>query len=99
VILNRRYVRQHARDVLASLQLHATPGGPECTPELRKISGLTYAEMLEAARAANFRNALWQIGEQIGEMFAAVSRRCAPLASLPASEGPNWSEITAAWKG
>lgn len=51
--------------------------------------------MLEAARAANFRHALWQIGEQIGEMFAAVAQRCAPLASLPASEGPSWSEITA----
>jgi hypothetical protein len=95
---NRRYVRQHAHDVLASLQMHDTPTGPECTAELREISGLTYAEMIEAARAANFRHALWQIGEQIGEMFAAVSHRCAPLASLPAGEGPSWSEIGAVWK-
>ena len=95
---NRRYVRHHARDVLASLALHDTPAGPECTDELRKISGLTYAEALEAARSANFRHALWQMGEQIGEMFAAVSHRCASLAALPANDGPGWGDITERWK-
>ena len=95
---NRRYVHQHARDVLASMELHDTPSGPECTDAQRETSGLRYAEMLEAAAAANFRHALWQMGEQIAEMFAAVAHRSPPLAALAADEGPAWEETSRRWR-
>lgn len=37
--------------------------------------------------------------DHLPDYLAAVSHRCAALASLPASAGPSWSEITAVWKG
>lgn len=94
---NRRYVRHHAEDVMASMVLHDTPRGPECSTALREASGLSYAEMIEAAQQAHFRAALWQMGEQIGEMFAAVSQRSRPLSALPTGSGPTWHEI-ARWR-
>ena len=94
---NRRYVRHHADDVLASMELHDTPHGPECSESVRETTGLNYAEILEAAQHANFRHALWQMGEQIAEMFAAVSHRSPKLAALPADDGPGWDDIAARW--
>ena len=96
---NRRYVRQHALDTLASMALHETPDGPECTDAQRATSGLRYAEMIAAAEAANFRRTLWQMGEQIGEMFAAVAQRSPQLAALPEDGGPAWDETTRRWRG
>jgi hypothetical protein len=95
---NRRYVRQHALDVLASMELHETPDGLECTAAQRETAGMNYAAMLAAAEKANFRHALWQIGAAIGEMFAAVSQRSPRLAALPADEGPGWEELTRRWR-
>ncbi len=79
---NRRYVRQHALDVLASMELHDTPHGPECTDAQRETSGLSYAEMLDATKRAGFRQVLAQMGEQIAEMFAVVAHRAPQLAAL-----------------
>jgi len=79
---NRRYVRQHALDVLASMELHDTPRGPECTDAQRAASGLAYAEMLDAAKRAGFREVLTQMGGHIADMFAAVAHRSPKLASL-----------------
>lgn len=79
---NRRYVRQHALDVLASMELHDTPHGPECTDAQRETSGLTFTEMLEAARDAHFRDVLTHMGEQVADMFAAVAHRSPKLAAL-----------------
>ncbi len=98
LVENRRYVRHHADDVLASMTLHETPDGPECSDAIREITGLNYAAMLDAARQANFRHTLWQMGEQIAEMFAAVSHRLPKLAALPADDGPGWEEISARWR-
>jgi hypothetical protein len=68
---NRRYVRQHALDEIASMQL--TEG--ECSPALREKSGLTLAEMREAARQAKFRQMLDTMTAQITDMFEAVTAR------------------------
>jgi len=95
---NRRYVRHHADDVLASMELHETAHGLECSESVRETTGLSYAEILEVSKQANFRHALWQLGEQIGEMFAAVSQRSLKLAALPADDGPGWDDIAARWR-
>lgn len=68
---NRRYVRQHALDEIASMQL--TNG--ECSAALREKSGLTLAEMREAARAAKFREMLDTMTDQIATMFESVNTR------------------------
>jgi hypothetical protein len=95
---NRRYVRLHARDVLATMELHETSAGLECSQAQRETSGLSYFEMIAAAKAADFRHALWQMGEQIAEMFAAVTQRSPQLAALPANDGPGWEEISRRWR-
>lgn len=68
---NRRYVRQHALDEIASMQL--TDG--ECSAALREKSGLTLAEMRDAARQAKFREMLDMMTTQITTMFEAVNMR------------------------
>ena len=68
---NRRYVRQHAQDEIASMQL--TDG--ECRAELRERSGLTLAQMREAALKARFREMLNAMTAQILGMFADVEQR------------------------
>jgi|JI6StandDraft_1071083.scaffolds.fasta_scaffold02348_5 hypothetical protein len=68
---NRRYVRQHALDEIASMQL----ANGECSAALREKSGLTLAEMREAARAAKFRGMLNTMTTQITTMFEAVNMR------------------------
>jgi hypothetical protein len=94
---NRRYVRHHAEDVLASMTLHETPHGPECEDSLRETTGMTYAEMIEVAKQADFRHALTQMAEQIADMLAAVAQRSPRLASLPAI-GPGAGELPAHWR-
>jgi hypothetical protein len=68
---NRRYVRQHALDEIAAMQL--TNG--ECSAALREKSGLTLAQMREAAREAKFRQMLEMMTTQILDMFEAVRAR------------------------
>jgi len=68
---NRRYVRQHAEDEIASMQL--TDG--ECRTELRERSGHTLAQMREAAQKAGFREILDTMTAQILRMFADVEQR------------------------
>ena len=65
---------------------------------MRETTGLSYAEILEAAKQANFRHALWQMGEQIAEIFAAVTHRSPQLAALPSDNGPDWNDISARWR-
>lgn len=68
---NRRYVKQHALDEIASMQLT----GDECSAAMREKSGLTFAEMRVAARVAKFRPMLDTMTEQIIDMFEAVITR------------------------
>ncbi len=55
-------------------------------------------EMLEAAEAANFRHALWQMGEIIADAFAKIIDRQERLQELPAKvDSPDWNELTKRW--
>jgi hypothetical protein len=68
---NRRWVKQHALDEIAAMQL--TNG--ECSAALHEKSGLTLAQMREAAREAKFREMLNTMTDQITAMFEAVNMR------------------------
>ncbi|MCB1229105.1 MAG: hypothetical protein KDN19_02500 [Verrucomicrobiae bacterium] len=88
---NPRLIRQYSLDRGASGQL-------TCDPELsRTAGGLTYPEMREAAEKADFRQALWQIGEIIADSFEKVIHRQERLQELPINPGPTWQEITRHW--
>jgi hypothetical protein len=95
---NRRFLRRYVPAVLADMELHQTAAGPDCNETLRQTTGLSYPDMIELSQKADFRHALWQIGEAVAEMFAAVAQ-CEPrLAAAQADRGPSWEELTRRWR-
>jgi hypothetical protein len=96
---NRRWCAVHAQDVVRDLQLvKGADGRWDCSEAIRKGVGLNYAQMLEAADKANFRHALWQIGEAVAKMFEAAVQRSPRVAKLPTTGGPTWEEISKTWQ-
>lgn len=91
---NRRWVKHHAEDVLDDMRLV----NGECKDSLRELTGLTYPEMIAAAGKADFTQTLWRIGEEVAEMFEAVTHRSKVLAALPKDDGPGWDALTKRWK-
>ena len=75
---NRRWVRHHVGDVLDDMKL----ANGECNEATRKLVGLNYREMIEAAERANLRQTLWKISNEVVKMFDAVARRSPKLTSL-----------------
>jgi hypothetical protein len=96
---NHRFQRIRNPRIIRQLGLHPGPKGERtCDAGLsRTAGGLTYREMLEAADRANFRHALWQIGELIADGFEKVIDRQDLLRDLPATDGPDWEELTKRW--
>ena len=70
----------------------------ECNAVLRERTGLSYAEMLEAADRANFPHTLWKIGEEVASLFAAITQRSPALAALQPGKGPNWPDLKRRWR-
>ena len=71
----------------------------ECDPELSKLAGgLRYVEMKEAAEQADFRQALWQMGEIIADLFERLVETQERLQELPTSDGPDWETLTRRWR-
>jgi hypothetical protein len=96
---NRRYQRVRNARILEELELKRTPGGWQCQEALsEKTGGLSYTEMVELARAADFRHALWQMGEGIVEMFVRVIQEQPLLCDFPADTGPTWHELSQTWR-
>ncbi|MBT6155463.1 MAG: hypothetical protein HOL01_21325 [Planctomycetaceae bacterium] len=96
---NRRYQQIRNPRLLKQLALRKNKTGWQCDEELsRRAGGLSYREMLELADKANFRHALWQMGEAIARVFEQVIERQPQLQELPKPAGPTWKEITARWK-
>lgn len=92
---NRRY--QGERNVRLVDQLALAKG--ECDPELSKLAGgLRYVEMKEAAEQADFRQALWQMGEIIADLFERLVETQERLQELPTSDGPDWETLTRRWR-
>lgn len=91
---NRRWVREHAKDVLADMALR----NGECSKRMSTLAGMSYAAMVQAAEQARLRHALWQMGEAVAAMFEATQKRSARLAALPKDDGPDWETIGQQWK-
>jgi len=77
---NRRYQAIRNPRLLKQLALTKTKHGWQCDPELtRRSLGLRYPEMVDLAKKANFRHALWQMGEAVANLFAEVVERVPAL--------------------
>lgn len=96
---NRRWCRFHAEDVVKDMQLVRTGDGQwDCQESIRQGVGLHYGQMVELAEQANFRHALWQMGEAIARMFSDTVQRSPRLAKLPVAESDDWTSLTSRWK-
>lgn len=93
---NRRYQRIRNPRLISELSLKKSPNGElNCDPKLsEQAGGLNYTEMLAAADRANYRHALWQIGEIIADAFEKIISRQERLQDLPDDDGPDWEELT-----
>jgi hypothetical protein len=96
---NRRYFKTYKEHVLRELELTETDDGWECSQSMRDATGgLRYSEMVELARQAKFRSALWQMGHAIASLFRQVINHVSILQQLPVGDGPTWEELTTQWQ-
>jgi hypothetical protein len=96
---NRRYQRIRNPRLIEQYALTKTRQGWQCDAELsRKTGGLKYADMVDTAKKANFRHALWQMGEAIVKLYEQVIERVPALQDLPDVRTPTWEQISARWK-
>ena len=78
LVETRRYVKHHAADEIANMQL--TNG--ECRESLRQLTGLTLNEMRIEAQRAKFRPMLDVMTGHILAMFEEVMQRCPKLGQI-----------------
>jgi hypothetical protein len=96
---NRRYQAIRNGRLIKQLALRKTRSGLQCDEELsRRTGGLSYAEMVEAAEKADFRHALWQMGEAVADLFEQVVERQPLLQEMPRTHGPTWGELAKRWR-
>ncbi|HIE99719.1 MAG TPA: hypothetical protein EYG03_03125 [Planctomycetes bacterium] len=96
---NRRYQKIRNARLLKLYALKKTGQHWNCSRELSvQTGGLSYSEMVELADQADFRHAMWQMGEAIVTLFEQVIERTPLLQKLPANGGPSWLEITNKWR-
>ena len=97
---NRRYQRIRSPRLVQQLTLKTAANSERiCGAGLSRVAGgLSYMEMLEAAETANFRHALWQMGEIIADVFAKIIDRQERLQEISTGiESPDWNELTRRW--
>ncbi len=95
---NRRWCGPHARDELAAVALTPGPDGrPECSAEIRRRTGLTYAQMVDLAEKAHYRRALGYIGDVIADLMEATVRASPRLAKLGGHHGLGWDAWMQHW--
>lgn len=96
---NRRYQAIRNPRLIKLYQLRKQGTEWVCSDELsRQTGGLSYLEMVKLARAAEFRHALWQMGEAIARLFESVIERSPDLQEVKTTNAPSWADITKAWR-
>ena len=97
--VNRRYQRIRNERILKQLALRKTAAGWQCDPALSKrAKGMKYPDMVALAEKANFRRALWQVGEAIADIFSEVVNLVPELKNVYQLDKPNWKTLTDRWK-
>lgn len=96
---NRRYQAIRNPRLIRRYRLRQSGSKLLCSDELsRQSGGLNYSEMLELADEADFRHALWQMGEAVAGLFESVIERSPELQQLSTMDGPTWADITRTWR-
>ncbi|MBM83157.1 MAG: hypothetical protein CMJ78_21555 [Planctomycetaceae bacterium] len=96
---NRRYMTIRGPRLVKLYKLRKVGKGWHCDESLsQQAGGLSYAEMIAAAKKANFRHALWQMGEAIVKLYEDVIQRTPALQELDGMQTPSWSELAKRWK-
>jgi hypothetical protein len=96
---NRRYQSIRNGRLLKLYALKKVGKSWQCNQELsRTTGGLIYSEMVEAADKANFRHALWTMGEEISKLFEQVTARCEQLHEHSIQDAPTWQELSRRWR-
>ncbi|MDG2126676.1 MAG: hypothetical protein P8K08_01640 [Fuerstiella sp.] len=96
---NRRYQAIRNPRLLKMYALKKTGGRWNCMSELsQQTGGLSYSEMVELADQADFRHAMWQMGEAIVSLFTRVIERTPLLQKLPTEDGPTWLDLRNRWR-
>ncbi|MBL4883269.1 MAG: hypothetical protein JKY95_01870 [Planctomycetaceae bacterium] len=96
---NRRYQKIRNPRLVKQLSLRREKGRWKCDDSLSEITdGLDYQQMVELAQKANFRHALWQMGEAIADLFEQVVESQPLLQDLPINDNPNWETLAKRWK-
>ena len=95
---NRRYQAIRNPRLIEAYALRKRNREWECSDELsHRTGGLRYVEMVRLADRANFRQALWDLGESIAGLFEQVVDRSPSLQALPMTNGPTWTQIRSKW--
>ena len=96
---NRRYQRIRNARLIDQLTVKtASDGSLVCDKELSQLTGgMSYHEMQEAAEQANFRHALWQMGEIIADFFEKMTEREEKLQDLKYAGSQSWEDLTRRW--
>ena len=99
---NRLHQARRTSGILKDLALTKGPDGTlSCSQELSdKTGGLSYQEMIEAADKANFRHALWEMGEAIADLFENVVELQEHLQEMPTTTvgDPTWDTLSKRWR-
>lgn len=96
---NRRYQAIRNPRLVKLYRLRKVGAAWKCSDELsRQTGGLSYQDMVELADRAEFRHALWNMGEAIVSLFEQVVDRSPGLQSLPNAVSPSWAEISTKWR-
>lgn len=96
---NRRYQSIRNGHLLKLHALKKVGKDWTCHAELSETAGgLSYAEMVDLADKADFRHALWTMGESTARLFEQVISRCQQLQEHAIQDGPSWQDISDKWK-
>lgn len=96
---NRSYQQVRNERLLQQLALRTINGRLVCDEELsQRTGGLDYQEMVQMAKDADFRHALWQMGEAVADLMSAVVERQPLLQQLPSGGGTDWKLLTERWR-
>jgi hypothetical protein len=96
---NRRYQQIRNGRLLQQLALRQLNGRWVCDEELsQRTGGLQYEEMVSLAKKADFRHALWQMGEAVADLMEEVVQRQPLLQEMPRDNGPGWKQLSGRWK-
>ena len=92
---NRRYLPQHAADVLRVVTLR---DGEASEAARRASGGLGHEQMLAMAEAAGMRRTLAAIADQCADLIEQITAQVPEWSKLPRTPDDEWATLKQQWK-